>query len=97
MKLPGHAGYVGESNTESDCECENYNTNLGRLKVLAEAHWNRNFRLVLCVESYGRGDWDAVRALELQVQEAHRDEELRSLLSGSSVISTKPSLGSSYI
>jgi hypothetical protein len=91
---PGHAGlYVGESTTKSGCECEDCNRNLGRLKVLAKAYGNRKFRLVLCVEAPGAAGWNIVRALELQV-EAHRDRELRLLLSGSSIISAIPHFSS---
>jgi hypothetical protein len=97
MEQPSHAGNVGESTTKSSCECEDCNTNLGRLKVLAEAYRNRNFQLVLCVEAPGAAGWKIVRALELQV-EARRDGELHLLLSGSSIISTIPhfSSGCSY-
>jgi hypothetical protein len=92
---PGHAGYVGESITKSGCECEQCNRNLGRLKVLAEAHWNRDFRLVLSVEASGERAWYTMRALELQVG-AQQDDELRWLLSGSSIVSSVPCFASGY-
>jgi hypothetical protein len=92
----GYAGYIGESITKSSCQCYLCLKNLGRLKVLAEAYPNRNFRLVLRVEAPGQMAWNIVGALELQVG-AQQDEELCSLLSGSSIISTVPYFGSGHI
>jgi hypothetical protein len=96
VALPDRAVHAGEPITKSSCECCLCIMNLGRLKVLAEAYRNRNFRLVLRVEARGEMAWDIMKALELQVG-AHRDGDLRWLLSGSSIISSVPYFGSGYI
>jgi hypothetical protein len=82
----GHAGC---------CGCHGCIETLRQLSVLSSAYLNRNFRLVLSVEASREMAWCTTRALELHVR-AYQDGELRSLLSGSSIISTVPCFASGY-
>jgi hypothetical protein len=92
-----YAGYVLKPISESSCGCRECIENLRRLKVLAEACRIRKFRLVFSVEASEERAQFTKRALELQLGAHHEDEELGSLLSGSSIVSTVPCFASGYI
>jgi hypothetical protein len=87
--VPGHAD-SRESIMKSGWGCHGWIENLDRLEVLGSAYLTRSFRLVFSVEASEEWTQFIMKVLEFQLR-ILKDGELRSFLSGSSVICTKPS------
>jgi hypothetical protein len=92
---PDHVG-SWKSIKNSSWRCHEWIGNLCLLKVLGSAYLSRSFRLVFSVEASEERAQLTMKVLELQLR-IYQDGGLRSLLSGSSVIYTKPSFASGYI